>query len=123
MAHGHSQQYNLLKEKAMLNANYAKLVGGYPEYLRLPVELQSPLIINGVTHPAGAHLSTNDDAAIKELGYKPVTRSPMPSKEGFYYTESWTETDTAIVQEWEEHEQPPATDYTEVLDIMTGEKE
>ena len=106
----------------MLNTNYAKLVGGYLEYLRLPVELQSPLIINGVTHPAGAHLSTNDDAAIKELGYKPVTRSPMPSKEGFYYTESWTETDTAIMQEWEEHEQPSATDYTEVLDIMTGEK-
>lgn len=106
----------------MLNTNYAKLVGGYPEYLRLPVELKSPLVINGVTHPAGAHLSTNDDTAIKELGYKPVTRSPMPSKKGFYYTESWTETDTAIVQEWEEHEQPPATDYTEVLDIMTGEK-
>lgn len=106
----------------MLNMSYAKLAGGYLEYLRLPVELQSPLIINGVTHPVGAHLSTNDDAAIKELGYKPVTRSPMPSKEGFYYTESWTETDTAIVQEWKEHEQPPVTDYTEVLDIMTGEK-
>ena len=106
----------------MLNTNYAKLVGEYPEYLRLPVELQSPLIINGVTHPAGAYLSTNDDTAIRQLGYKPVTRSPMPSKEGFYYTESWTETDTAIVQEWEEHEQSPVTDYTEVLDIMTGEK-
>ena len=123
MAHGHSQQSNLLKEKTMLNTNYAKLVGGYLEYLRLPVELQSPLIINGVTHPAGAHLSTNDDAAIKELGYKPVTRTAMPTREGYYYTEKWMETDTAIVQEWEEHEQPPATDYTEVLDIMTGEKE
>ena len=107
----------------MLNTNYAKLVGGYLEYLRLPVELKSPLIINGVTHPAGAHLSTNDDAAIKELGYKPVTRTVMPTREGYYYTETWTETDMAIVQEWEEHEQPPATDYTEVLDIMTGEKE
>ena len=106
----------------MLNTNYAKLIGEYPEYLRLPVELKSPLIINGVTHPAGAHLSTNDDAAIKELGYKPVTRTTMPTREGYYYTEVWTETDTAIVQEWEEHEQPLATDYTEVLDIMTGEK-
>ena len=107
----------------MLNKNYAKLAGEYPEYLHLPVELQSPLIINGVTHPAGAHLSTNDDAAIKELGYKPVTRTVMPTREGYCYTEKWTETDTAIVQAWEEHEQPPATDYTEVLDIMTGEKE
>lgn len=106
----------------MLNTNYAKLVGGYPEYLRLPVELQSPLIINGVTHPAGAHLSTNDDAAIKELGYKPITRTVMPTREGYYYTEKWTDTGEAIVQEWEEHEQPPTTDYTEVLDIMTGEK-
>ena len=106
----------------MLNTNYAKLVGGYPEYLRLPVELQSPLIINGVTHPAGAHLSTNDDAAIKELGYKPVTRTTMPTREGYYYTEKWTDTGAAILQEWEEHEQPPATDYTEILDIMTGEK-
>ena len=41
----------------MLNKNYAKLVGEYLEYLRLPVELQSPLIINGVTYPAGATLS------------------------------------------------------------------
>lgn len=34
----------------MLNTNYAKLVGEYPEYLRMPVELKSQLIINGVTH-------------------------------------------------------------------------
>ena len=37
----------------MINTNYAKLVGGYPEYLRLPIELKSPFIINGVTHPQG----------------------------------------------------------------------
>ena len=37
----------------MLNINYAKLMGEYPEYLRLPVELKAPLIINGVTHPIG----------------------------------------------------------------------
>ena len=107
----------------MLSTNYAKLLDGYQQYLRLPVELQSPLIINGVTHPAGAHLSTNDDAAIRQLGYKPVTRTVMPTREGYYYTETWTDTGAAIVQGWEEHEQPPATDYTEVLDIITGEKE
>ncbi|MBS7388552.1 MAG: hypothetical protein KIG30_08330 [Eubacteriales bacterium] len=106
----------------MLNTNYAKLTGEHLEYLRLPIELESPLIINGVTHPAGAHLSTNDDAAIRQLGYKPVTRTAMPTREGYYYTETWTDTGAAIVQAWEEHEQPPATDYTEVLDIMTGEK-
>ena len=106
----------------MIKTNYAKITGEYPEYLRLPIPLTEPITIGEVTHPAGSFLSTNDDAVLRELGYKPVVRSPMPSKEGFYYTESWTETDTAIVQEWEEHEQPPATDYTEVLDIMTGEK-
>ena len=106
----------------MLNTNYAKLANEYPEYLRLPAELKSPLTINGVTHPAGAHLSTNDDVAIKELGYKPIIKTEMPTREGYYYTEKWAETETEIVQGWEEHEQPPATDYTEVLDIMTGEK-
>lgn len=100
----------------MLNKNYAKLVSEHPEYLRLPVELQSPLIINGVTHPVGAHLSTNDDAAIKELGYKPVTRTAMPTRDGYYYTEKWTETDTAIVQSWTEHEAQATTqDYIDAL--------
>ena len=106
----------------MINTTYAKLTSDYPEYLRLPIQLTAPITIGGATHPAGAHLSTNDDAAIKELGYKPVTRTAMPTREGYYYTEKWTDTGAAIVQEWEEHEQPPATDYTEVLDIMTGEK-
>lgn len=106
----------------MIKTNYAKITGEYPEYLRLPIQLTESIAIDGVTHPAGAHLSTNDDTAIRQLGYKPVTRTAIPTREGYYYTEKWTETDTAIVQEWEEHEQPPATDYTEVLDIMTGEK-
>ena len=109
----------------MLNTNYAKLANEYLEYLRLPIQLAEPITVGEVTHPARAYLSTNDDAAIKELGYKPVTRTAMPTRKGYYYTEVWTETDTAIVQEWEEHEQPADTDYTdytEALDIMTGEK-
>ena len=59
----------------MLNTNYAKLAGEYPEYLRLPIELQSPLIINGVTHPAGAHLSTNDDGG---SGYQGIVYMRIP---------------------------------------------
>ena len=65
----------------MLNTNYAKLVGEYPEYLRLPIQLAEPITIGEVTHTAGAHLSTKDDAAIKELGYKPVTRTARPTRE------------------------------------------
>ena len=108
----------------MRNTNYAKLIDGYPAYAPNPIVLTEPIEIDGIIHPAGATLSLSGAAEshYAQLGYKPVTRSPMPSKEGFYYTEKWTETDTAIVQEWEGHEQPPATDYTEVLDIMTGEK-
>ena len=106
----------------MLNTNYAKLVGGYLEYLRLPVELQSPLIINGVTHPAGAHLSTNDDTAIRQLGYKPITRTVMPTREGYYYTEKRKKNDRDIVEGWEEHAQPPASDSTAVLDIKKKKK-
>ena len=77
----------------MLNTNYAKLAGEYPEYLRLPVELKSPLIINGVTHPAGAHLSTNDDAAIKELGYKPKwkLRDGVNEAVAWYKANGWLE--------------------------------
>ena len=106
----------------MVIRNYGKFINGYSQYLRLPIQLTADITINGVVHPAGSWLSTDNESAILELGYKPIIRSEMPEKEGYYYIEKWTETDMAIVQEWEEHEQPPATDYTEVLDIMTGEK-
>lgn len=100
----------------MLNTNYGKLVDGYPQYLRLPIRLTLPITIGGVTHPAGAHLSTNDDTAIKELGYKPVTRSPMPSREGYYYTEMWEDNGAEIVQSWTEHEAQATTqDYIDAL--------
>lgn len=100
----------------MIKTNYGKLVDGYPQYLHLPICLTEPITVGEVTHPAGAHLSTNDDAAIKELGYKPVTRSPMPSKEGFYYTEIWTDNGAEIVQSWTEHEAQATTqDYIDAL--------
>lgn len=108
----------------MLNYNYAKLTDGYPIYAANPIVLTEPIEIDGVIHPTGAILSLSGAAEshYAQLGYKPVTRTAMPTREGYYYTEKWTETDTTIVQGWEEHEQPPATDYTEILDIMTGEK-
>ena len=108
----------------MLNTNYAKLIGGYPVYAPNLIVLTEPIAIDGIIHPAGTTLSLSGavESHYAQLGYKPITRTIMPTREGYYYTEKWTETDTAIVQEWEEHEQPPVTDYTEVLDIMTGEK-
>lgn len=105
----------------MINTNYGKLVDGYPQYLRLPICLTEPITIDAITHLAGAYLSTDDDTAIRQLGYKPVTRTAMPTREGYYYTEKWTETDTAIVQEWEEYEQPNEvieSDYVVALEEL-----
>ena len=90
----------------MINTNYGKLINTYPQYLRLPIQLTADITINGVVHPAGSWLSTDNEAAILELGYKPIIRNEAPVKEGYYYTEKWTDTGAAIVQEWEEHEQP-----------------
>lgn len=107
----------------MLIRNYGKLINEYPQYLRVPVQLTEDITIHGVIHPAGSWLSTDNEAAILELGYKPIIRSESPVKEGFYYTEKWVETETAIVQEWEEHEQPVEVNLEEVIDILTGEVE
>ena len=41
----------------MINTNYGKLVDGYPQYLRLPIRLTSPITIGEVTHPAGVGTS------------------------------------------------------------------
>lgn len=90
----------------MFNINYGKLINAYPQYLRLPLQLTEDITIHGVLHPAGSRLSTDDKVAILELGYKPIIRNEAPVKDGFYYTEKWTDTGAAIVQEWEEHEQP-----------------
>lgn len=90
----------------MVNTNYGKLINSYPQYLRMPIQLTADITINGVVHPAGSWLSTDDEGAILELGYKPIIRTEAPVKVGFYYTEKWTDAGAAIVQEWEEHEQP-----------------
>lgn len=105
----------------MINRNYGKLIGSYPQYLRMPVQLTADITINGVVHPAGSWLSTDDEGAILELGYKPIVRTDAPTKEGYYYTEKWTDTGAAIVQEWEEHEQPneaTEADYIQSLEEL-----
>ena len=66
----------------MVIRNYGKFINGYPQYLRLPIQLTADITINGVVHPAGSWLSTDNESAILELGYKPIIRSEMPEKEG-----------------------------------------
>ena len=105
----------------MVIRSYGKLINAYPRYLRMPIQLETDITINGVVHPAGSWLSTDDEGAILELGYKPIIRTEAPVKEGFYYTEKWTDTGAAIVQEWEEHEQPneaTEADYIQSLEEL-----
>lgn len=104
----------------MFDINYGKLINTYPQYLRLPVQLTADITINGVVHPAGSWLSTDDEGAILELGYKTIIRTDAPTKEGFYYTDKWTDTGAAIVQEWEEHEIPedPLADAVTALETL-----
>jgi hypothetical protein len=104
-----------------INRNYGLLINGYPQYFRFPIQIARNITINGVVHPAGLWLSTDDEAAILELGYKPIIRTEAPVKEGYYYTEKWTDPGAAIVQEWEEHEQPSEAteaDYIQSLEEL-----
>ena len=72
----------------MLSTNYAKLSGGYPEYLHLPVELKSSLIIQRCDAPHGKPPPMTMRQP-KELGYKPVTRSPCPQRRAIITTEKY----------------------------------
>lgn len=106
----------------MENKRYGKLVNTYLEYLHMPIQLNADIIINGVVHPAGSWLSTDDEGAILELGYKPIIRTEAPVKDGFYYTEKWVDTGAAIVQEWDEHEIPVSNEATEADYIQSLEE-
>ena len=70
----------------MRNTNYAKLIDGYPAYAPNPIVLTEPIEIDSIIHPAGATLSLSGAAESNyaQLVYKPVTRSPMASKQSCY---------------------------------------
>ena len=69
---------------------YAKLINNYPKYA------QNPILHAGLWHgnpPAEVYLAE---------GYKPVryTDPPTEPSEGYQWQETWSETDTEIVQGW-----------------------
>lgn len=68
----------------------------------------------------GTRWRVNPPASIYEAeGYKPVIYAPQPeAPSGYYYSETWTETEDAIVQGWEivEAEVDPA----EAMEILFG---
>lgn len=107
----------------MIDKNYAKLETGIssPQWLRLPIRLVNDITIEGITHSAGSYLSTNTESVLRELGYKPVMRTPKPTPEteGHDYRETWTDDGTNIVQGWESYEiQASVTDYMDALRVL-----
>lgn len=69
---------------------YAKLINGYPSYA------PNPILHNGLWYG-------NPPSEIYEAeGYKPVrfTEPPTEPREGYQWSETWSETDTEIVQGW-----------------------
>lgn len=69
---------------------YAKLINNYPSYAHNPILHDGNYIGNP---PAEVYLAE---------GYKPVIYTDPPTEpgEGYQWVESWSETDTEIVQDW-----------------------
>ena len=89
---------------------YAKLIDNYPQYAPNPI-LHAALWYG---NPPGS--------VYEAEGYKAVTNTPMPAApSGYYYAETWTETEDFIVQGWELVEAPePELSADEALDILLG---
>lgn len=68
---------------------------------------------------ADGDVFTNDPDLLLQYGYKPIITAVYPS-DGGYYTESWTETESAIKQIWTAAEPPEDISADEALDIITG---
>lgn len=89
---------------------YAKLINNSPSYA------PNPILHNGLWY------GNPPAAAYEAEGYKAVTYTPMPdAPSGYYYAETWTESEDAIVQGWELVEAPePELSADEALDILLG---
>ena len=64
---------------------------------------------------------TNDPALLLHYGYKPIITAEYPS-DGKSYIDSWTETETEIIQVWTEVQQSDSDSISdsEALEIITG---
>ena len=54
----------------------------------------------------GVKILTNDSKIYKAAGWFKITHTPKPEKDGYYYTEKYTQKNGKIIEEWEEHEVP-----------------
>ena len=71
-----------------------KLVNGRPE----------PFTGRYIKHDGMVYANPTDEQ-LTAAGYKPlITEEPPEAREGYYSVDTYTETDTAIVQTWTEYE-------------------
>lgn len=93
---------------------YAKLINGFPAYA------PNPILHDGLWYG-------NPPGEIYEAeGYKPVRYTDPPTEpgEGYQWSETWSETDTEIVQGWVLVEQDSGEiDDSEALNIILGGSE
>lgn len=68
----------------------------------------------------GNNIITNPpDEAIIELGYKPLIIEECPSREGYSYSPTWSQTEESIIQSWIEEEAEVSSE--QILSIIEGE--
>lgn len=79
----------------MINRNYAKLINEYPQFAPNPILHDNSWIGNP------------SNEIYEQEGYKMVIYTDkLIAPEGYYYEESWSETENTIVQGWELVEKP-----------------
>ena len=91
----------------MTNRKFGKIVDGKLQYAANPIRTDGEMIANPT------------DEMYAEYGYKPITYTDTPVREGYYYTPFYTEREDDILQEWEEHEEEAtAEDYEAALERL-----
>lgn len=91
---------------------FAKLIDGSLVVAPKIVRYQGRIVINP------------DAEKLTELGYKPVTYTEPPELEpGYIAVPVWTETEEAIVQDWEAVPEPDEISEERAYRIITGEEE
>lgn len=89
---------------------YAKLINNYPSFAPNPIHIGNRWRIN----PPGEIYEAE--------GYKPVTYTDPPGEpdEGYQWVETWTETENAIMQGWEQSPIPDDVSADEAMEILFG---
>lgn len=75
----------------------------YAKYINsntIDTNIPNDLIIDGVRW----FNVKDNDRLLKLAGYKPLIETPIPVREGYFYSPVYTETETEIIQSWYEEQ-------------------